>query len=351
MKSRTTSMRRLALFIGPLATLFVYVMVTPGPVHATFPGTNGKIAVNRDFGDAFSINPDGSQEHQIGPAGSTRCTTWSSNGSKILCNVFGDNGPQPATANPDGSDFTLLNPSLPLDLFCLFWSPDGDRLLCHSEGILNPADAGLYTVRSSDAGDLVRLTATPLDGSYGSGTLFSVKPDGKGKRQLNPPNLSVVDLGFFDQVGADWSPSGLRVTFAARIVSNGRASSTALFIVKSDGTNLRQITPSSLGATSAQWSPNGGLIAFTAFTSCCGNSEAWVVHPDGTGLMEVTNPIGGNFSLAPAWSPDSTKLIFNVRNNIGQTSVWTASVNGSGLSKLTDTAGLTVYSWGTAPID
>jgi len=215
----------------------------------------------------------------------------------------------------------------------------------------------------------VRLTATPLDGSFetgygyspdgsrilfarfnpdGSGTLFSVKPDGKGKLQLNPPNLSVVDLGFFDQVGADWSPSGLRVTFAARIVSNGRASSTALFIVKSDGTNLRQITPSSLGAISAQWSPNGRLIAFT---TCCGTPEAWIVHPDGTGLRSVTKPIGGNFSLAPAWSPDSTKLIFNVKNHIGQTSVWTASVNGSGLSKLTDTAGLTVYSWGTAPID
>src|SRR5216684_8763673 len=144
MKSRTSSMRRFGLFIIPLAALFVYLMVTARPVHATFPGTNGKIAFNRDFGDAFTINPDGSQQHQIGPPGSTICTTWSPHGSKIVCNVFGNNGPQPATANPDGSDFTLLNPSLPLDLFCFFWSPDGARLLCHSEGILNPADAGLY---------------------------------------------------------------------------------------------------------------------------------------------------------------------------------------------------------------
>ena len=219
MKSRIIALVTIA---GMMLLAF---FATNGSVQAIIaPGTNGKIAVNRDFVDAFSINPDGSQEHQIGPAGSTRCTTWSPNGSKILCNVFGDNVRQPATANPDGSDFTLLNPNLPLDLFCIFWSPDGNRLLCHSEGILNPADAGLYTVRSSDASDLVRLTANGSDNGYGyspdgshilfarfnpdgTNTLFSVKPDGNGKRQLSPPNLSVIDLSFFDQVGADWSPT------------------------------------------------------------------------------------------------------------------------------------------------
>ena len=92
MKSRTTSIRRLILVAVP-STLLVYVMATARPVHATFPGTNGKIAFNRDFGDAFTINPDGSQQHQIGPPGSTICTTWSPHGSKIVCNVFGNNGP------------------------------------------------------------------------------------------------------------------------------------------------------------------------------------------------------------------------------------------------------------------
>jgi Tol biopolymer transport system component len=83
----------------------------------------------------------------------------------------------------------------------------------------NPADAGLYTVRSSDAGDLVRVT-TQLPGSgigdvgygyspdgsrilYGQfdandhGTLFSVKTDGSDPIQLSASGVSVVDLGFF----------------------------------------------------------------------------------------------------------------------------------------------------------
>jgi hypothetical protein len=84
------------------------------------------------------------------------------------------------------------------------------------------------------------------------------------------------------------------------------------FVVNADGTDLRQITPSGLGAISAQWSPNGDLIAFTSCASSprtCfrtqaeqfdlgGSPHAWVVRPDGTGLREVT-PL----SLTPVWSP------------------------------------------------
>jgi Tol biopolymer transport system component len=141
-------------------------------------------------------------------------------------------------------------------LFCLNWSPDGSRLLCHSEGTGNPADAGLYTVRSSDAGDLVRVSTTPpggfdIDGSrilYAQfanehGTLFSVKPDGSDPVQLSPPELSVIDLGFFDRVGADWAPDGSRVAFAA-FDESSRSPTTGLFVVNADGSGLRQITTS-----------------------------------------------------------------------------------------------------------
>ena len=255
------------------------------PAQGSIPaGTNGKIVFGQVFPNlGVTINPDGSDKHRVGPSGRTTCTTWSPDSSKVLCNLWSEASVQPATANPDGSDFRLLNPNLPLDLFCLSWSPDGTRLLCHSEGIANPADAGLYTVRSSDAGDLVRVTAIPADhfddgygyapdgsrilfsrfDSTGHGVLFSVKPNGSGRLRLSPARLSVIDLDFFDRVGADWSPNGSRVTFAAQQLSR-RGFKTALFVVRANGTGLHQITPSGLGAISAQWSPNGRLVAFTA---------------------------------------------------------------------------------------
>ena len=83
------------------------------------PGRNGKIVVGQNhpgppptkhnFG--FTINPNGSERDTIGPPGSTTCTGWSPNGRKMLCNLWGQNHVQPATANPDGSGFHLLNPA------------------------------------------------------------------------------------------------------------------------------------------------------------------------------------------------------------------------------------------------
>jgi Tol biopolymer transport system component len=228
-------------------------------------------------------------------------------------------------------------------------------------------------VRSFDAGDLVRVSTTPpggADNGYGyspdgsrilfarfdstdTGTLFSVKPDGSDPVRLSPPALSVIDLGFFDRVGADWSPNGSRVAFAARKLSSKRFT-TALFVVNADGSGLRQITSSGVGALSAQWSPNDALIAITsccAFTSCCGLAQAWVVHPDGTGLRRVTTPVDRAVFWTPVWSPDSTKLLHNRQDRNNQTSLWSANTDGSELSKLTDTLSLAQIAWGSAPAD
>jgi Tol biopolymer transport system component len=377
-------MRRLFVLVSVWAIAQIgFAAVGPRALGSITPGTNGKIVFGQVFPNyGVTINPDGSGVHQIGPVGSTTCNTWSPDSSKVLCNLWSPEGvPQPATASADGSGFTLLNSNLPLDLFCLNWSPDGSRLLCHSEGMANPADAGLYTVRSSDAGDLVRVT-TSLPGGFDNGygyspdgsrilyaqfdsndhaTLFSVKPDGSDPIQLSPSRLSVIDLGFFDRVGADWSPDGSQVAFAAFSSSSHLAS--GLFIVNADGTGLRQISPTGLGALSAQWSPNSAMLAFT---NCCGTPQAWVVHPDGTGLRQVTTPVSGADFLTPVWSPDSKNLLLNEltgkagRNlfpllfggggvNPPAASLWTVNTDGSGLSKLADTVSPSLYEWGTAP--
>src|SRR6266540_2320509 len=352
-------MRKL-IALGLVASLAALAALATLPAGATVSGTNGKIVFGQIFPNyGVAIDPDGSDRHEIGPVGRTTCTTWSPDSSKVLCNLLSEEGeegvPQPATANPDGSGFTLLNPNLAL--FCLNWSPDGSRLLCHSEGEANRAD-GLYTVRSSDGGDLVQVTTSGFDIGYGyspdgsrilytrfdsneHGTLFSVKPDGSDPVQLSPPTLSVIDLGFFDRVGADWAPDSSRVAFAAFDQSSRR---TGLFVVNADGSGLRQITPPGVGALSAQWSPNAALIAFS---SCCGISHAWVVHPNGTALRRVTP----SRFLTPVWSPDSTKLLLNSRDRNNQTSLWTVNTDGSELSKLTDTTSFAQIAWGSAPAE
>jgi Tol biopolymer transport system component len=388
----------------------VIIALVAAPASATFSGANGKIVFGQVFPNyGFTIDPDSSDKHQI--AGNTTCNNWSPDGRKVLCNLWSaDDVPQPATANPDGSGFKLLNPNLPLDLFCLAWSPDGARLLCHSEGMANPADAGLYTVRSSDAGDLVRVAATPPDGfdnGYGyspdgsrvlfarydsedNGTLLSVKPDGSGAIQLSQ-GLSVLDLDFFDRVGADWSPDGSQVTFASvQKRSSGRGFKSGVFVVNADGTALRRITPSGLDAFSAQWAPNGEWIAFTGVRRI---PEVWIVRPDGTGARKIALPLldsldrkafkklkrkflkqcekkssntkrckrkskerakekvasEGVGRWTPVWSPDSTKLLFQRFAHRRPVELWTVNADASELSKLTQTRSPAIYAWGTLP--
>ena len=411
--SLTAPARGVIAFVTVSALVLLGLLALASPAQASIaPGTNGKIVfgqIEPNYG--VTINPDGSDKHQIGPHESTTCNTWSPDSSKVLCNVWSEDGVQPATANPDGSGFTLLNPDLPLDLFCLSWSPDGTRLLCHSEG-MNGADAGLYTVRSSDAGDLVRVTATPrkgFDNGYGyspdgsrvlfarydsndKGILFSVNPDGSGALPLTPPRLSVIDLGFFDRIGADWSPDASRVTFAAvQKRSTGRGFESAAFVVNGDGSGLRRITPAGLFAASAQWSPNGDWIAFTGGRRLPG---VWMARPDGTGVRKIALPLldrldkkafkqlkrkllrqcrtssdrrqckrkavqrakqkAASQRLTPVWSPDSTKLLFQ-RHSLHRKELWTVSADGTGLSKLTHTRNRALfgwlYAWGTAPLE
>jgi hypothetical protein len=102
-------MRRLIALITIVGLIALGFVGPPGPAGATVSDTNGKIVYGQVFPNyGVTINPDGSDPHQVGPVDSTTCNTWSRDSSKVLCNLWSPEGsPQPATANPDGSGFTL----------------------------------------------------------------------------------------------------------------------------------------------------------------------------------------------------------------------------------------------------
>ena len=269
------------------------------------PGTNGLISFTR-FDPAlqqdvvYMINPDGSGERPLLVGGESG--HWSPDGSRIL--VVPDCCAE-RILNPDNGGYTELPtfyPDLGLFLGCNIWSPDGARLACEGVGDQPSAD-GVYTVRSSDGGDVRRVTSGADDdypGDYspngkrivflrssfdtGPIALDTVKLDGSDLRQLTPPGMNL------DFTGGSWSTQGNEILFSAKASAGQRSS---IFVVHADGSGLKQIPIAGCGTTAGchepVWSPDGKKIAFTMFVPQTGQSDLHTVNPDGTGLYQVTH--------------------------------------------------------------
>jgi len=333
-------------------------------------GTGEKIVFYRTDGvpwpiPAFMIDPDGSHETALHDGGLLP-GSWSPDGMRLAVpHLVTDQSPQPgaetewirpALVNADGSGFKVLDayPDRDMHLNPVAWSRDGSRIFVFSgNDAVDDANVGLYSVRSSDGGDLSSVMMSPPgdpdtvdlspDGSKllvnrhskgRDGTLLVVNVDGTGQHQLNPAGTTPVDLEFWGsgdghpRISEAWSPDGTMIAFTVGVKA---VDSTALFVINPEGTSLHQIVPPTVGAVSAQWSPDGKLIAFTSrFLS---QPQVWVVRSDGSGLTRLTDGADGSASVMPVWSPDGTKLLFQ-RKLAGQVTLWTMNADGTTQTQL-----------------
>jgi TolB protein len=95
----------------------------------------------------------------------------------------------------------------------------------------------------------------------------------------------------------------------------------------------------------AAWSPDGDWIAFVRAEQDQRRSEIWLVHPDGSGLRQLTRL--GSESRWPSWAPDGSKLAFGGRVESGGYELFTIGVDGSGQRQLTRTEVSTRHPYGS----
>ncbi len=110
-----------------------------------------------------------------------------------------------------------------------------------------------------------------------------------------------------------WSPDGTKIAFEAFTVleSPTQKPRTGIFIINFDGTNLVNISGDNYDADPA-WSPDGRWIAFTHYPNGDLNqAQVWLMTPQGTNRRRVLrDPIDlVNLEYGPSWSPDGTKLL------------------------------------------
>ncbi len=324
-------MRR--LIIGTLAGLVALAAGSATPATAKPPGANGQIVFARDAaidegGIIYTVNPDGSHEHQVLPLG-LECPRWSPDGTRIAtCGL------------PDGSSTVIINPHTgsyrevfssdpTLFLACVVWSPNAKRLACDQfDQPADPSRNGIYTIRRSDGGGLRRVTSNP---------------------------------GGEDEPGA-YSPNGKRLVFARFEAPNDPV---GLYVVKVKGSHARRITPArTLVSSGGDWSAQGNEIVFSRHVTADLRSSLWVVHANGSGLHEIhvhgQPSCGGPFSdptakgcFDPHWSPDGKKIVFTRGDRTSPddvSNIYTVNADGTGLTQVTHGGSDNFPDWGTHPL-
>jgi TolB protein len=164
--------------------------------------------------------------------------------------------------------------------------------------------------------------------------ICSINADGSGFAQL-------TRHGTFSTAPA-WSPDGSKIVYEALQRAGDH---WWLHVMNADGSGKQRLTGNRGGTYShadPQWSPDGATIAIGLFkegvTSRAFDCGIALIDADGGNLRRLT-PRGGPDELNPNWSPDGTKIAFEVNQRfpVRQSDIWLINADGSGKQRLTKT--------------
>jgi TolB protein len=187
------------------------------------------------------------------------------------------------------------------------WSPDGQRVVWVNEG-----ETG-YRVMVADTdgahrhvvfrGGLITAAAWSPDGrriafvryrwpasapDYRS-DIWVIRADGTHLRQLTHTSRISEDE-------VDWSSRGLLVFRAS--VGRFAIHRYELYTMRPDGTRLRRLTDNGVSDRQPEWSPGGGRLLFVR------GGAVWRMSGDGRRATRL------GVGVSPAWSPDGTHIAF-----------------------------------------
>lgn len=188
--------------------------------------------------------------------------------------------------------------------------------------------AGVFPAHATAPGENGRIAfRVYFNEAHTLGSIFTIRPDGTGLIQVTHRGKVLLDTE------PDWSPDGTWIAFY-RVAAVCSCKPTRIFKVRANGTHLTQIsTDPSVEDVLPAWSPNGKRIAFGRFDDAVGLVAVFVMRADGTHVRQVTpSRYAGQ---APQWSPDGSRLVFEGVDRKGRGAVFTIRLDGTHARRLT----------------
>jgi Tol biopolymer transport system component len=257
---------------------------------------------------------------------------------------------------PNGTDVRRLTNARGASIFS-DWSPDGRWIAFDSDRTGN-VELWLMDRNGGQEHQVTHFRQFAGDPSFspdGSRLVFEKSPangccsniytvalDGTGLRQLT--HFKVETFAF----EPEYSPDGRWVAFT--LLPPGGHEKVAIYLVRSDGSEIRRVTRQRLDAAHPSWSPDGSRIIFNdQFTGTTG--DIFTIRPDGTGLERLTFVTPkGQVNFRPDYSPDGMRIVFNHLDEVGPDApveAWVMNADGSGQHRISR-AGVTAFApdWG-----
>jgi len=138
--------------------------------------------------------------------------------------------------------------------------------------------------------------------------LYVMYANGAGLTDITPPNLLRIN-------NLSWSPDAQYIAFDA--ITDPQNPIVQVYIIKADGSDLRQITFGQQDSDHPCWSPDGKNIIFTHYTDR--GDELDIMNPDGTEIRKLVDGVSdysyrndGSISVSiPATRDLTTTFIIN----------------------------------------
>ncbi len=273
------------------------------PAHAE---PDGQIAYT-SFQQIHVMNPDGSGRRAL-TEGQT--PAWSPDGERILFQRF--NPSSIWVMNRDGSDIQMLfqaegigYPSFSHDgqRVLFHWHRDGESFIYSVDAVpgaepqliplfpSNPDDATLHAepAPSPDGRTLAFIVSRPSRyGTRNVSHLFLAGMDGSNIR------LIAGEIGTHDRPA--WSSDGSRLAFYSR-----RQDGEGIYVADSEGQNQTLLSVEWVIDWSPTWSPDNEWVAFVSNQSRV-TADIFIMRADGTDVRNLTDS-GDSQEGDPAWSP------------------------------------------------